>query len=211
MQVLDHGVQIEALELLSVVERLSHRIGQGRVLVQNLQVELVRPPARIRRGPGHRVSANANVYGALGFGWIIGDSRGCRCEFFLHLLILLRISQKNIAMNCARSWLSILTIAAGRAGCSAPFTRHPRVRTLRHLTGSAPRSALRAEPPENEFAFAKNPLTEGTRGRPRHVVPLHILNIAAAVANEMVMPLAFRIESRGAALDGHLTHQTRLH
>src|SRR5713226_2577112 len=92
MQVLDHGVQIEALELLSVVERLSHRIGQGRVLVQNLQVELVRPPARIRRGPSHRVSASATIYWALGFGWIIGDSCRCRCEFFFHVLILLRIS-----------------------------------------------------------------------------------------------------------------------
>ena len=79
------------------------------------------------------------------------------------------------------------------------------------LTRSAPRSALRAESPENEFTFANNPLTEGTRGRPGHVVPLHILNIAAAVADEMVMPHPFRIESRRAALDGHFTHQTRLH
>jgi hypothetical protein len=27
----------------------------------------------------------------------------------------------------------------------------------------------------------------------------------------VVMPHALRIESRGAALDGHFTHQTRLH
>src|ERR1019366_10077774 len=82
---------------------------------------------------------------------------------------------------------------------------------LRHLTGSVPRSALCAEPPKNEFAFAKNPLTEGARGRPGHAVPLNVLNIAAAVADEVVMPHAFRIESRGAALDGHFTDQTRLH
>jgi hypothetical protein len=31
------------------------------------------------------------------------------------------------------------------------------------------------------------------------------------VADEVAMPQAFRIESRGAALDGHFTHQTRLH
>src|SRR5947209_2985041 len=99
MQVLDHGVQIQALELLSVIERLSHRIGHGRVLVQDLQVELVRPQARIRRGPSHRVSAGANLYRALGLGWIVGDSRRCRFEFILHLLILLRISPKNIASN----------------------------------------------------------------------------------------------------------------
>src|SRR6266699_2603980 len=88
---------------------------------------------------------------------------------------------------------------------------HPVSTRLRHLTGSVPRRALGAEPPENEFAFAKNPLTEGARGRLGHVVPLHVLNIAAAVADEVVMPHAFRIESRGAALDGHFTHQTRLH
>src|SRR5271169_2269949 len=88
---------------------------------------------------------------------------------------------------------------------------HPVSTRPRHLTGSAPRSALGAEPPENEFAFAKNPLTEGARGRPGHVVPLQVLNIATAVADEVVMLHAFSIESRGAALDGHFTHQTRLY
>src|ERR1700704_5360518 len=99
MQVLDHGVYIEALELLSVVERPSHRIGQGRVLVQNPQVELVRPPAGIRRGPSHRVSACANLYRTFSFSRIIGDSRRCPCEFFFHLLILLRISPKTVTTH----------------------------------------------------------------------------------------------------------------
>ena len=80
-----------------------------------------------------------------------------------------------------------------------------------HLYRKRAAGALRAEPPENEFAFAKNPLTEGARSRLGHVVPLHVLDIAAAVADEVVMPHAFRIESRGAALHGHFTHQTRLH
>ncbi len=57
----------------------------------------------------------------------------------------------------------------------------------------------------------KNPLTEGARGRPGHLAPLNVLNIAAAVADEVVMPHAFRIESRGTPLDGYFTHQTRLH
>ena len=38
VQVLDHGVQVEALELLGVIEVLAHRIGQGGVLVKNLNV-----------------------------------------------------------------------------------------------------------------------------------------------------------------------------
>src|SRR5208283_5992613 len=95
--------------------------------------------------------------------------------------------------------------------CSFSFELVKKIATNYELTGSAPRSALRAEPPENEFAFAKNPLTEGARRRYGYVVPLHVLNIAAAVADEVVMPHACRIESRRAALHGHFTHQTRLH
>src|ERR1700723_553503 len=96
----------------------------------------------------------------------------------------------------------------------------PRLRTrlidrisirLRLLTGSVPRSTLHAEPPENKFAFAKNPLAERARGRLRHVVPLDVLNIAAAIADEVVMLQAFGIESCGSPLDSHFTHQTRLH
>jgi len=37
------------------------------------------------------------------------------------------------------------------------------------------------------------------------------LHIAAAVADKVMMPHAFGIVPRGAALDGHFTHQTRLH
>ena len=48
MEVLDHGIQVEALEFLGVVERLAHRIGQGGVLVENLKVQLVRPPVAVR-------------------------------------------------------------------------------------------------------------------------------------------------------------------
>ncbi len=51
MEVLDHGIQVEALEFFRIIELLVHRIGQGGVLVQDLQVQLIRPPARIRRAP----------------------------------------------------------------------------------------------------------------------------------------------------------------
>jgi hypothetical protein len=74
------------------------------------------------------------------------------------------------------------------------------------LSGRVTRSALRAEPAKNQFAFAKNAFAEGTRGGPGHVVPLDVLNVAAAVADEVVMPHAFGIEARGAALDGDFTH-----
>ena len=88
---------------------------------------------------------------------------------------------------------------------------HPVITRLRNLTGSAPRSALRAEPPEDEFAFAKNPLAEGARSRPGDVVPRQILDIATTVADEVVVPDTFRIEPRSAALHGHFPHQSRQH
>ena len=40
-------VEVEGLELFCVVEVLAHRIGPGRVLVENLQVQLIRPPVLV--------------------------------------------------------------------------------------------------------------------------------------------------------------------
>ncbi len=68
------------------------------------------------------------------------------------------------------------------------------------------RSALGAEPPENELAFAKNPFIERTGGRRGHVGPLNVFYIAALVADEVVMPHPFGIVSRRAALGGHFTY-----
>jgi hypothetical protein len=68
MQVLDHRIQVKALEFLSVIELLAHGIWQGGVLVQDPQVQLVRPQVRIRRGPSRRVSGSAVHYRAFAFG-----------------------------------------------------------------------------------------------------------------------------------------------
>lgn len=71
-------------------------------------------------------------------------------------------------------------------------------------------STFRAETTENYFAFAKNAFTEGTRSRLGHVVPLDVLDIAAAVTDEVVMARAFRIKSRGTPLDSYFTYQAGL-
>ncbi len=60
MQVLDHRVQVEGLEFLSVIKRLAHRVGQIRLLVENPEVELVRPPVPVR---GCRGSARKRAFG----------------------------------------------------------------------------------------------------------------------------------------------------
>ncbi len=48
LDVLLQRIEIEGLELGGVVERRPHGIASGRVLVQNLQVQLVRPPVSVR-------------------------------------------------------------------------------------------------------------------------------------------------------------------
>ncbi len=65
IDVLLQGIQVECLELLGVVELLAHRIGQGRVLVEDLQVQLIRPPVSVRHGPSRRVFAESAHHRAL--------------------------------------------------------------------------------------------------------------------------------------------------
>ena len=57
MEVLDHCVELDALECLGVVERLAHGAGQLRVLAQDIQVQSVGPPICVRGSPGHAVLA----------------------------------------------------------------------------------------------------------------------------------------------------------
>ncbi len=56
--ILLEGLEIERLECLGIVEPPAHGTGQGRVLVQHSEIELVRPPVAVRphsnrRGPVH--------------------------------------------------------------------------------------------------------------------------------------------------------------
>ena len=44
-----HRRQVEALELFGVVEVLAHGIGLGGMLVQEIELQLVRPPVAVRR------------------------------------------------------------------------------------------------------------------------------------------------------------------
>src|ERR1700704_3454917 len=46
--------------------------------------------------------------------------------------------------------------------------------SIRILSGTAPRRTLGAQPPENEFAFAKHPLAERGCGRRGHVIPVEV-------------------------------------
>jgi hypothetical protein len=65
IEVLLQGLQVEFLEFLSVVELLAHGIGQGGMLVQNIQVQLVRPPVSDRRASAGYLLASSAHYRAL--------------------------------------------------------------------------------------------------------------------------------------------------
>ena len=84
MQVLDHGIQVETLEFFRIIKLLVHGIGQRGVLVKQLQIQLIRPPVRIRRSPGCCVSAAH--YWAFGFGgylWLRITGAGHPGEYLL--------------------------------------------------------------------------------------------------------------------------------
>src|SRR5450631_278846 len=59
MQILDHGVEVEALEFPGIVERFAHRIGGGRVRMEHADIEVLWPPVAIP------VSAGASSERAL--------------------------------------------------------------------------------------------------------------------------------------------------
>ncbi len=77
VKVLLHGLQVETLELFSVVETLAHRIGQGGMLVQNVQLQLVRPPVTVRRASAGHVFVSPARYRALAI--VIHNVYSFRC------------------------------------------------------------------------------------------------------------------------------------
>ena len=107
----------------------------------------------------------------------------------------------------------IIRLAGSDKSPPVPLRRgiHPASTHRRRLTRSVPLSAPRAEPAKNKLAVANNPLTDRTTSGPGDVVPLHVFNVTAAIADEVVVRHACEIESAGAALNGHFPYQTRFH
>ncbi len=60
-----HGRQVELLEFGRVVERRAHGVGQGRVLVKDPEVELVRPPVAVRAHSHARRSVHDRAFAGL--------------------------------------------------------------------------------------------------------------------------------------------------
>jgi len=64
LEVLNHGVEVEALEFLGVVERFAHRIGGRRIGMERADIEVFRPPIAVPVPVGaaaHRALARAVV------------------------------------------------------------------------------------------------------------------------------------------------------
>src|SRR5262249_26032180 len=115
-EVLDHGIQVEALEFLCVVKILVHGIGHGRVLAQDSQIEPVRPPLRIGRA-----RKAAAVYWALAFAC---HSLILICHLPFLLLLVLGTSLDYLSFR-----LTLTFLLAGRALASrhaGSLCREPR-------------------------------------------------------------------------------------
>src|ERR1700693_5642271 len=86
MEILDDGIQIETLDLLCVVEPLSHGIGLGGALAQDVQLQLIGPPACVRRGSRYRVFASVARKRALTFAFhVLSDWVPWSLSVFPHI------------------------------------------------------------------------------------------------------------------------------
>jgi hypothetical protein len=84
LEVLDDGIQVKALELLGVVERLPQGIGQRGVLVQNQKVQLVWPPVPVLFGSS-RVH-DRTLAGAFVSLFVHGSLRSCSAFSLFRIL-----------------------------------------------------------------------------------------------------------------------------
>jgi len=82
MQVFDHSIQVEAFELCRVIKLLAHGIGQGGVLVKHFQVQLIRPPVRIRRAQDSMCLAPITGHSIRGYFWLCITGAGYASQYF---------------------------------------------------------------------------------------------------------------------------------
>ena len=79
--------QVEALELRGVVEVLAHRVGQRGMLVEDVKLQLVRPPVTIRASGGRVGKRAFAFYILLG---CLGMRVNSSWSFVFHICIFLR-------------------------------------------------------------------------------------------------------------------------
>ena len=95
IDVLLQRLQVNCLERLGVIEILPHRIGLGRVLVEYLQVQLIRPPVLVRyNAPWYRVAH----HWTLTFAAHIASNRVpyfFQTVGFFHPLLIVRVTVKG--------------------------------------------------------------------------------------------------------------------
>jgi hypothetical protein len=101
-----HRIEVEGLELLGVVERLTHGIGQGGVLVEHPQVQLVRPPVLVRRGPN---------CGVRGVGPAHDRARLFAVAYFEGILFSHCFSMHRMSVALVAVWDSLLDLEASVA------------------------------------------------------------------------------------------------
>ena len=112
LDVLLHGVEIEGLELFGVVERLAHRIARRVIRVEDVQVQLIRPPVAVRPAAGASVAENGHF---SSFSILTLTS-----AFFVFVVCLLLVLARRALAEAGR-WTS-----PGNPGSAPSKRRRPR-------------------------------------------------------------------------------------
>ena len=71
-----HRVKVKRPERLGIAERGAHRVRQRRVLVQDLQVQLIGPPVAVRPHRRHRIGPDPVHHRAFAAGWVVISVHG---------------------------------------------------------------------------------------------------------------------------------------
>ena len=78
--------------------------------MEDLEVQLIRPPARVRRGSSDRVSARSARERAFGVGQYVllllrgVSGPGCSGVLYIHVFVYLRLSQRIVTARLRRDF-----------------------------------------------------------------------------------------------------------
>ena len=191
MEVLDHGIQVETLEFLGVVECLAHRIGQRRVLVEDLQVQLIRPPVSI--DPGKNSLMSSSVLPSPRHRACFSSSFVLPYFYFSPSAVIPSFEAVFYPFRPSAAWL-VVRDGSLRCVLLEEFASVPAGRFGTISKGiDLRRAAQRRELPEAVFSFDESV-------RLRH---LDITDLFALRAHDVVMRLRVTIVTRALMQGGH--------
>ena len=104
IEILFQSIEVEALELLSVVEILVHGIRKARMLVKDIQFQLVRPPVSVRGATASYLFARSARDRTLVLVIHKVSSSFSITVFIAHMSITQSIILSNVSIDFSNNW-----------------------------------------------------------------------------------------------------------